>query len=148
MATDDEINARVRLDKWLWAARFFKTRTLCADEIEKGRIQVNGAPVKPSKEVRVGDQVEIRQGPVVRTVQVRAISGMRGPATLAAQLYAETPESVERRKAVQERMRLAPEPAHTITQGRPSKRQRRTLDQWQHGSGPWGDRWSASLDDD
>lgn len=148
MTASDDISARVRLDKWLWAARFYKTRSLCAQEIDKGRIKVNGAQAKPAKEVRVGDQLEIRQGALVRTVNVQAISGVRGPAALAARLYAETPESISQRKAAAERQRLAPEPAQGLAQGRPSKRERRTLDQWQQGHSSWGDRWSASLEDE
>ena len=75
---------RQRIDKWLWAARFYKTRSLSAEEIDKGRVHVNGATVKPARELRVGDTVEMRSGPVVRTVTVRALSGVRGPAPVAA----------------------------------------------------------------
>lgn len=129
---------RLRLDKWLWAARFYKTRGLAADEIGKGRIQVNGQTAKASRELKAGDRVEIRQGEVVRTVTVLALSTVRGPAPQAQRLYAETPESVAARQAQQEARRLGAEPADAITHGRPTKRDRRTLSDWQ--------RWSASVE--
>jgi ribosome-associated heat shock protein Hsp15 len=132
---------KLRIDKWLWAARFFKTRTLAADEIGKGRVQVNGQDAKPSREVKTGDTVTLQQGPVRRTVTVRAISGARGPAPVAQLLYEETVESVAAREHAAEQRRLAPEPALGITQGRPTKRDRRDIGK------AWGDRWSASIDD-
>lgn len=133
--------SRVRLDKWLWAARFFKTRALSAEAISKGRVNLNGQPAKSSREPRVGDLIELRQGPDVRTVRVCGLSAVRGPAPVAQQLYEETPESIALRLAHAEQRRLAPEPALTQTMGRPTKRDRRTL-------GDWGDRWSASVDED
>ncbi len=132
---------KIRIDKWLWAARFFKTRSLAVDEIGKGRVQVNAQDAKPSREVRPGDTVTLRQGPVQRTVTVRGISGARGPAPVAQQLYEETAESVAARERAAEQRRLAPEPALGITQGRPTKRDRRDIGR------AWGDRWSASIDD-
>src|SRR4051812_37529843 len=84
----------VRLDKWLWAARFFKTRSLATQEIDKGRVQVNGQVAKPARELHPGDLVELRQGPVTRAIHVRGLSNMRGPAPVAQALYEETPESV------------------------------------------------------
>lgn len=129
---------RLRLDKWLWAARFYKTRGLAADEIDKGRIEVNQQVAKPSRELKEGDRVLIRQGVVVRTVIVRALSTVRGPAPQAQRLYEETAESIQQRLAQQEARRLGSEPAAAITQGRPTKRDRRHLSDWQ--------RWSASLD--
>ncbi|MES3001125.1 MAG: S4 domain-containing protein [Pseudomonadota bacterium] len=135
---------RLRIDKWLWAARFYKTRTLASEEIVKGRVEVNGQEVKPARDVKVGDTVAMRQGVVSRTVVVKGLSGMRGPAPVAQQLYEETAESVAGRERAAEQRRIAPEPAHTIEQGRPTKRGRRDLDQAQRG---WGDRWSASVDD-
>jgi ribosome-associated heat shock protein Hsp15 len=135
---------KLRIDKWLWAARFYKTRTLAAEEVARGRVEVNGQEVKPAREVKVGDRVAVRQGPVLREVQVLGLSAMRGPAPVAQKLYEETPESVRVRERAAEQRRLAPEPALSITQGRPTKRGRRDLDEAQHG---WGDRWSASLDD-
>jgi ribosome-associated heat shock protein Hsp15 len=135
---------RQRIDKWLWAARFFKTRSLAAEEIDRGRVAVNGQEAKPAREVKPGDTVSVRPGPVHRTVVVKALSNMRGPAPVAQQLYEETRESIEARERAAQQRRDAPEPANTIEHGRPTKRGRRELDQAQRG---WGDRWSASLDD-
>ena len=133
----------MRLDKWLWAARFYKTRALAVDDIDKGRIQVNGQVAKPSRDVRPQDTLLIRQGPVTRTVVVLGLSNMRGPAPVAQALYAETPDSIAARSQAAEARRLAAEPALSIVQGRPTKRDRRDLDRSQQG---W-QRWSASLDD-
>ena len=130
----------LRIDKWLWAARFYKTRSLAADEIAKNRVQVNEADVKASREVKVGDRVRLRQGALVREVVVRGISAMRGPAPLAQQLYEETPESLQCREAAATQRRFAAEPAHAIEQGRPTKRDRRQMDK------DWNERWSAGLD--
>ena len=148
MANSTPEGGRVRLDKWLWAARFYKTRSLSADEIDKGRVRVNGAPAKPAREVRIGDVVELRTAQVQRTLVVKALSGVRGPATAATLLYEETAESVAQRKEAAEQRRLAPEPAASIAQGRPSKRDRRELDAWQKPPPGWNDRWSASLDEE
>ena len=138
---------RLRIDKWLWAARFFKTRTLAAEEIGKNRIQVNGDVAKASREVKVGDTVAIRLGGgLERTVRVRGLSGQRGPAPVAQQLYEETPESLAALAAAREQRRMGSEPALSIEQGRPTKRDRRELDQARRSD--WGDRWSASLDPD
>lgn len=128
----------LRLDKWLWAARFFKTRSLAAEEIGKHRVEVDGQPAKASRELKPGDEVRLRQGPVVRTVIVRALSAVRGPAPVAQTLYEETAASLAQREAQARQRRLAPEPATTIEQGRPTKRDRRQLADWE--------RWSASLD--
>jgi ribosome-associated heat shock protein Hsp15 len=148
MGHEASVSGKVRLDKWLWAARFYKTRSLSAEEIDKGRVKVNGAEVKPAREVRVGDRVDLRIGPMVRTVVVRALSGVRGSASVAALLYEETPESVALRLATAEQRRLAPEPADTIAQGRPSKRNRRDLDALRRQPGDWNQRWSASMDNE
>lgn len=149
MNQDSREGGKVRLDKWLWAARFFKTRSLSAEEIGKGRIAVNGAAAKPAREVRIGDRIEIRTPSGIRTVDVRALSGVRGPAPVAALLYEETPESVRLRLAEAEQRRLRLEPAASIVHGRPSKRDRRDLEAWQRQpSADWNERWSASLDDD
>lgn len=152
IASQTEQGDRVRLDKWLWAARFFRTRSLSSDEIAKGRVTVNGLAAKPGREVRAGDLIEVRTGPVQRTVTVRAVSTIRGPASAATHLYIETPESVEARLEAAEMRRVAPEPALTLTEGRPSKRDRRTMDRWREasmetGRGGWNQRWSASVDD-
>jgi ribosome-associated heat shock protein Hsp15 len=134
-----------RIDKWLWAARFYKTRSLAVEEIERGRVAVNGQEVKPAREVKPGDTVALRQGHVAKVVLVKGLSNVRGPAPVAQQLYEETPESLKAREIAAEQRRLAPEPAHSIEQGRPTKRGRRELDEAQRG---WGDRWSASVDDE
>ncbi|HSV35616.1 MAG TPA: RNA-binding S4 domain-containing protein [Ramlibacter sp.] len=136
---------KLRVDKWLWAARFYKTRTLATEEIGKGRIEVNGQAVKPARELKVGDTVSMRQGQVVRVVVVRGVSATRGPAPTAQQLYEETADSLAARDKAAEQRRYAREPALSIEQGRPTKRGRRELDNAQRG---WGDRWSASVDDE
>ena len=133
---------RLRIDKWLWAARFYKTRSLASEEIDKGRHHVNGVAVKPARELKPGDTVQMRSGAISRTITVLAISDKRGPAPVAALLFAETPESIAQRAAAAEQRRLAPEPALSLTQGRPTKRDRRDTQQAQD----WGDRWSASID--
>lgn len=149
MSNNPTPEGKIRLDKWLWAARFYKTRSLSAEEIDKGRVTVNDAAAKPGREVRIGDRIELRIGPVTRTVLVRALSGVRGPASAAALLYEDTAESVARRLATAEQRRLAPEPAAAMTQGRPSKRDRRELEAWRRPAPTdWNDRWSASLDGD
>jgi ribosome-associated heat shock protein Hsp15 len=119
---------QLRIDKWLWAARFYKTRSLATDEIGKGRVQVNGLDAKPSREVKVGDTVVIRQGPVVRTILVQGISHQRGSAPVAQQLYAETAESISARELAAETRRLNTEPATAIEHGRPTKRDRRSIE--------------------
>lgn len=131
---------RLRIDKWLWTARFYKTRTLASEEVVKGRVQVNGQDVKPAREVKVGDSVVIRQGPVIRTVSVLGISAQRGPASVAQQLYAETPDSIRERERGAEQRRLASEPARAIEHGRPTKRDRRDIEK------DWNERWSASIE--
>jgi ribosome-associated heat shock protein Hsp15 len=135
---------KLRIDKWLWAARFFKTRSLATDEIDKGRVEINGQEVKPAREVKVGDTVAIRREGVTRTVVVKGVSDVRGPAPVAQKLYEETPESVLERARAAEQRRFAREPALSIEHGRPTKRGRRELDE----ARGWGDRWSASVDDD
>lgn len=132
------LTERLRLDKWLWSARFYKTRSLAAEDIDKGRLLVNQQVAKPSRELKAGDIVEIHQGPVHRTVLVLALSTVRGPAPQAQRLYQETAESIERRARHAEQRKLAPEPAQAIEHGRPTKRDRRQLADWQ--------RWSATLD--
>lgn len=130
----------LRIDKWLWAARFYKTRSLASDEIGLGRVCVNGQVVKASREVKIGDKVHVRQGEVQREVLVMGLSAVRGPAPVAQQLYQETPESQQARAQAREQRYLAREPALSIGGGRPTKRDRRLL---QHN---WNNRWSASLD--
>lgn len=133
----------MRLDKWLWCARFFKTRSLAADAIDQGRVQVNGLRAKPARDLRCGDSVVLRHGAVARTIEVRALSGQRGPAPVAQKLYSETPESIAAREQAAEQRRLAPEPASTLVDGRPTKRDRRDMDR----ARGLGDRWSATAED-
>jgi len=128
----------MRLDKWLWAARLYKTRALAASEVELGRVQVNGQPAKPAREVRPGDLLSVRQGQVRRELRVQGLSVQRGPAPVAQLLYAETPASVAARAAVAAERRLGVEPAAAQEHGRPTKRERRRLTDWE--------RWSASVD--
>jgi ribosome-associated heat shock protein Hsp15 len=135
---------KMRIDKWLWAARFYKTRSLAAEDLDKGRVQINGVAAKPARDVKAGDTLNLRQGPVLRVVLVKALSMQRGPAPVAQQLYEETADSVQRREQAAEQRRLASDPAASIEHGRPTKRERRDLDRKSdHG---WNDRWSASHD--
>jgi ribosome-associated heat shock protein Hsp15 len=137
----------MRLDKWLWCARFYKTRSLAAEEIAKGRVTVNDQPAKPARELRCGDTVALRQGVVPRTVLVKGLSGARGPAPVAQRLYEETIESIAAREKAAELRRLAPEPAASLQEGRPTKRDRREIDKVQQRGTDWGSRWSASIDE-
>ena len=132
---------RIRLDKWLWAARFFKTRALASEDIGHGRIAINGVVAKASREVHLGELIELRQsGQTLREVWVRGLSAQRGPAPVAQLLYAETPASLKRREDAAQARRQGVEPAQSLEQGRPTKRDRRQIADWQ--------RWSASIDDD
>jgi ribosome-associated heat shock protein Hsp15 len=131
---------RHRLDKWLWAARFYKTRALAAEDIDRGRVSVNEQVAKASRELHEGDVVELRQPRSVRAFVVRALSRQRGPAAAAQALYEETAQSVARREREAALRKLHREPALAIAQGRPTKRARRQLADW--------DRWSASADPD
>jgi ribosome-associated heat shock protein Hsp15 len=135
-----EGGAGVRLDKWLWAARFFKTRSLAAEAVASGRVRVNGMVAKPARELRPGDEIGLRETGCERVVHVLALATVRGPAPVAQGLYAETPDSLAARQRAAEARRLGVEPALALEQGRPTKRDRRDLVQWQ--------RWSASLDQD
>ncbi|AOJ67799.1 MULTISPECIES: RNA-binding S4 domain-containing protein [Burkholderia] len=124
-----EPGARLRIDKWLWAARFFKTRSLAADAVEKGRVRIGGAAVKPAKEVRVGDRVDVTIEGVVWEVDVLGVCDVRGPASVAQTLYAETEAGREKRLAELERRRHFREPAAQL-HGRPTKRDRRVIDRF------------------
>ena len=123
----------VRIDKWLWAARFFKTRSLASRACDLGRIQIGGQPTKPAREVRVGDMLRVTTDSGDFDVKVLELSDVRGPASVAQTLYAETDASREaRRKAAEERKAMrdfAPAPTH-----RPSKRDRRRIIQFRGGS--------------
>lgn len=120
----------MRIDKWLWAARFYKTRSLAQLAVDSGKVKLNGERVKPAKEVHIADQLDLRIATQDWTVSVRQLSDKRGPATVAQTLYLETPESVTRRAQQVMLHKLAAEPAQS-RQGRPTKRERRQLDRWQ-----------------
>lgn len=137
-ADEQAESAALRLDKWLWAARFFKTRTLAARAIAQGHLEVNGAPAKASRELRPGDRVLIREAGLRRELRVLRLSAVRGPATVARTLYEETAESQQRRQQFQQSLRMGVEPALSRQGGRPTKRERRELTPWQ--------RWTASLE--
>ncbi len=117
----------VRLDKWLWAARFFKTRSLAVEAIEGGRVSLNGDRAKPAKTVKVGDALAIRRPPFEFHVSVKALSDQRGNATIAATLYEETEESRARRATLAAEMKSLPQPRF---KGRPTKKTRRDYDAW------------------
>ena len=119
---------RVRLDKWLWAARFYKTRGLAAEAIDGGKVDVNQARVKRAKMVQVGDEVRTRQTPFEHVVVVRGVSEQRGPASVAATLYEETAESKTRRDALKTQIRSMP--ADDWESGRPTKRDRREIERF------------------
>lgn len=119
---------RVRIDKWLWAARFFKTRSLAADAISGGKVLVAGERVKPAKLLQVGDEVRLRMGPYEHVIIVRAVSERRGPATVAAALYEETSQSQAARTKLAEQLRMAPAAFVYEDKGRPTKRDRREIE--------------------
>jgi ribosome-associated heat shock protein Hsp15 len=121
---------RVRLDKWLWAARFFKTRSLAVDAIAGGKILVSGERVKPAKLIQAGDEVRVRLGPYEHFVIVRAVSERRGPASVAATLYEETDASRSAREKLSEQLKMAPPAFVYEDKGRPTKRDRRELDRF------------------
>jgi ribosome-associated heat shock protein Hsp15 len=122
----------MRVDKWLWAARFFKTRSLATEAVLAGHVQVGGARVKPAREVRVGDALVIRRGAVTWNVEVRALAERRGPASEAAKLYEETKESQEAREQQRLERRLAA-PLGSDLGARPTKQDRRRLDALRKG---------------
>jgi ribosome-associated heat shock protein Hsp15 len=126
--TQTEHDERVRLDKWLWAARFYKTRGLAADAIDGGKVDVNGARAKRAKMVQVGDEVRVRQTPFEHVLHVRGVSERRGPASVAARLYEETPESKAKREALATQIRSMP--VDDWDSGRPTKRDRREIDRF------------------
>lgn len=121
---------KVRIDKWLWAARFFKTRGLATDAINGGHVHVNGSRVKPSRAVNEGDELRIQKGHVEMVVIVQALSGKRGPASVAQTLYEETEESCEAREQQAEQRRLLAQGTHR-SERRPDKRQRRHIIRFQ-----------------
>jgi len=117
---------KMRLDKWLWAARFFKTRSLATQAIDNGRVKLNGERVKPAREVKPGDRLEIHLGGVDWTLTVRALAMQRGPAPVAQALYEEVPASLARRQQQVRDRQLAASPEAAI-KGRPTKRDRRQI---------------------
>lgn len=126
------MSERLRFDKWLWAARFFKTRSLAAQAIEGGRARLNEARVKPSKDVKPGDTATVRAGELEWTVTVLALSARRGPASEAALLYTESEESRARRELMLAMRRAGPQP-DPDARGRPTKRNRRLIHRFTEG---------------
>jgi ribosome-associated heat shock protein Hsp15 len=122
----DQEDGRVRLDKWLWAARFFKTRALAAEAVEGGKVEVNGDRPKRARPIQIGDEIRIRLGPFEHTMTVRALSGRRGPASEAAGLYQETEASRTRREALSIQLKSL-HAAFGPDKGRPSKKDRRDI---------------------
>jgi len=118
----------VRVDKWLWAARFFKTRAKAKEAIDGGKVDINGTRAKPSKELQVGDELSISQGWDEKVVVVDGLSDRRGSATIAQTLYSETEESIARREMIAEQRRAAG--GQVRSEGRPSKKDRRQIHQF------------------
>lgn len=116
----------MRIDKWLWAARFFKTRTLATDAVEGGKIKLNGERPKPAKAVKIGDQLEVRSGAFTFAISVLALSDKRGPASVAATLYSESDASQAARKILAEQLR-ANAATTPFVRGRPTKKARRDI---------------------
>lgn len=119
----------IRIDKWLWAARFFKTRSLATDAVEGGRIRLNGERTKPSRGVKIGDTLKIDNGSTEWEVKVQGLADKRGSASIAQTLYAETEESMQERQRKAEQRKFFHEPSEGI-KGRPTKRDRRQLDKF------------------
>lgn len=123
---------KVRIDKWLWAARFFKTRSLAAEAVSGGKIKLNGVRPKPSKDVKIGAEIIISHGPIEKTVEVKGLSDKRGPAKEAVLLYEELPESIERREAMSQMLKMDAL-TRPKTDTRPNKRERRKLTSFKKG---------------
>jgi ribosome-associated heat shock protein Hsp15 len=132
--TSSDLSDGVRLDKWLWAARFFKTRSLASEAINGGKIQLNGHRAKRAKHVQIGDEVRIRKGPYEQSVVVRGLAEKRGPAKVAQTLYEETPESLYKREMMSIQLKSTPETSFR-TKGRPTKRERRDIERFKRGHG-------------
>ncbi|HYW92723.1 MAG TPA: S4 domain-containing protein [Gammaproteobacteria bacterium] len=127
--------ARVRMDKWLWAARFFKTRGLASDAVKGGKVHVNGQRVKPAHALQPGDRVTVTKGPYRFEIEVVGLSERRGPARTAEQLYRETPESRSGREEISARRRAERLSAPRPPRGRPDKKQRRELIRFKQRNG-------------
>lgn len=125
--------ASIRIDKWLWAARFFKTRSLAQEAVELGRVRLAGQRLKPSRDVKPGDRLTVERGEERFEIFVEKISAVRGPASVAQTLYRETDESREKRERASEMRKIAMEPASTIAKGRPTKRDARLIRRVQSG---------------
>jgi ribosome-associated heat shock protein Hsp15 len=127
-----ETDAPVRIDKWLWAARFYKTRTLATEAVQGGKVELNGERAKPAKTVRPGDEVRVRTGPYEHVVIVRALGVRRGSARDAQGLYDETDESRAARERLAEQLRMAPAAFVWEEKGRPTKKDRRQITRFRH----------------
>ena len=125
--------ASIRIDKWLWAARFFKTRSLAQEAVELGRVRLAGQRLKPSRDVKPGDRLTVERGEERFEIFVEKISAVRGPAPVAQTLYRETDESREKRERASEMRKIAMEPSSTIAKGRPTKRDARLIRRVQSG---------------
>jgi ribosome-associated heat shock protein Hsp15 len=128
-----EPDSATRLDKWLWAARFFKTRSQASDAVEGGKIEVNGEKPKRSRTIKPGDRIRIRLGPYEHRITVRAVAQKRGSAAIAAELFLEDPESRAARERLAEQHRLAAQLHGGEVRGRPSKKDRRDIERWKKG---------------
>jgi ribosome-associated heat shock protein Hsp15 len=122
-----EESDRVRLDKWLWAARFFKTRSLATEAIAGGKVEVNGEHAKPAKAIKPGDEIRLRLGPYEHILMVRALAERRGSASIAQRLYEETDASKQAREKLSAQLKLAPAAFVFEEKGRPTKKDRRDL---------------------
>lgn len=127
MSRPDSEERRLRLDRWLWAARWFKTRSQAAQAIAGGKIRVNGERPKRAREIALGDEVRIRKGPIEFHVVVRGLSELRGPATTARTLYEETPASQAARTLLALQLKTQPQITYT-GKGRPTKKDRRAIE--------------------
>src|SRR5690348_16001823 len=125
--SDPNQSEKLRLDKWLWAARFYKHRALATEAVAGGKVEVNGERAKPAKPLKVGDEIRLRLGAYEHIVIVRALSDRRGPASVAQTLYEETPKSKAERERLGEQLRLAPAAFVYEEKGRPTKKDRRQL---------------------
>ena len=125
-----EPDSQARLDKWLWAARFFKTRSQASDAVEGGKIEVNGEKPKRSRTIKPGDRIRIRLGPYEHRITVRAVAQKRGSAAIAAELFLEDADSRAARERLAEQHRLAAQLHGGESRGRPSKKARRDMDRW------------------